>query len=102
MKLSDNQKRALGTILRAALLLAFNPLVKHHFIDVNVLGPALDDLVEQGVGWLVSGGVLVWSFAQKWIDQQKIAIAAALPTGSTAQDVNDVLKATNPGLTKVP
>jgi hypothetical protein len=100
--MTDKQKLALGAILRAILLIIFNPLVKRHFISLDLLNPAVADLANQLIEWAISGAVVLWSLANKWLLSRKVDVALALPAGSTKEDVNAVVKQTNPGLTKVP
>lgn len=99
---TDSQKRALGAVIRTVLLLLAGPLIRGHVVTLDILGPALDDLVQQIVGWLIAGGVLLWSLVQKWVDEQRVKIAASLPKGSTAEDATAVLRVTHPGLVKLP
>lgn len=96
--MTDGQKKALGAIVRWALLIICASLLKHHAIDDTILGVALNDATAQIVGWIGAGGVLVWSMINKWWDHKKLAVALVMPPASTEADLKAVVKNTSPGI----
>lgn len=100
--MTEGQKKALAAIIRAALLIAAAPLIRGHLVTVDVLGVALDDLVQQIIGWLVAGGTIVWSLLEKWYTQRKIAVALQMPASTTEKELDLATRSTTPGGVKIP
>jgi hypothetical protein len=101
--MTDNLRRAIGSIVRTLLVLAAGVLIRHKIGSSALFTPAIDDLVGPISGWLILTGTAGWSLWQKSRFAQKLATALVMPPAvngvpTTEADVDKVVKAsTAPG-----
>lgn len=95
--MTELQKKALGVVIRAALVWLAAKINAGKIIPPDMLGGILDDLVRQALSAILGISALAWSFIEKEIDQYKLKVALVMPPQSSPEDLKKVLKKTAPG-----
>lgn len=96
MQLTESQQKSLGSIVRWALMLVAVPLINHKIVNAQIAGMAIDDSIQEIVGWLVAAGALVWSQLQKIASTRRESVAAALHPPAPPELVTAMVKALPP------